>query len=219
MNHIYTKSNIKSMAVEHNKVDVITRFPPEPNGLLHLGHLKAMNVDFTYHKNCKSILRLDDTNPETETQEFVDSIIESVKWLGYKPYKITYTSDYFEQLIKYATDLINKGLAYVDTQKFDDIKKQRYDGTDSPFRNMTIPENIKLFEMMKTGEMKDCVLRLKINMKDANPNMRDPVAYRCKSAKHYRTGDKYKIYPSYDFSHGIVDSIEGITHSYCTFGI
>lgn len=197
---------------------VVTRFPPEPNFYLHLGHAKAMHINFTYHKDCECILRMDDTNPKTERQEYVDSIIEDVSWLGYKPCKITYTSDYFDVLYKYAIDLINMGCAYVDFSTSSEIKSMRKEGIESKYRNSSIKDNLTEFHNMFSGIYKenDAVLRLKIDMKSENHCMRDPIAYRIILTPHYKTGEKWKIYPSYDYSHGIVDSLEGITHSYCS---
>ena len=182
-----------------------TRFPPEPNGYLHLGHLKAMDIDFNYHPNSDCTLRLDDTNPEVEKQEFVDSIIDDVNWLGYKYSRITHTSDYYDNIFECAIKLIKKGLAYVDHQSFEIIKDQRYNQIDSPFRNKPIEENLHDFALMVEGKLPTSVLRLKIDMKAPNPNMRDFVAYRTKNFSHYRTGNKWCIYPTYDFSHCIVD--------------
>lgn len=198
--------------------EIITRFPPEPNGYLHLGHLKAMTYDFNKHPNCKCILRLDDTNPESEKQEFKDSIIEDVLWLGFTPWKITHTSDYFEQLYNFAIDLIKMDKAYVDFSSPDEIKSMRHDGIESIYRSKTIEWNLEEFKKMSDGHYSEntAVLRLKIDMKNTNHTLRDPIAYRIKFAPHYRTGEKYKIYPSYDYSHGIIDSLENITYSYCT---
>lgn len=197
-------------------IPIKTRFPPEPNGYLHLGHLKAMENDFNHHPNTECILRLDDTNPDAEKQEYVDSIIYDVKWLGYKPIKITYTSDYFDMIYNCAVGLIKKELAYMDHQSSEEIKNQRNNEMESPYRNQSIEKNLEEFEMMKEGKFPNSVLRLKIDMKSKNPNMRDFVAYRNKSSCHYRTGNKWKIYPTYDFSHCLVDSIEKIDYSYCT---
>ena len=195
-----------------------TRFPPEPNGYLHLGHVKAMLFDFEYNPGCDCTLRLDDTNPEAEKQEYVDAILEDVAWMGYTPSRVTYTSDYFGILYEYAETLVTKGLAYVDFSSPETIKEGRLNGTETAWRNTSVEENLVEFRKMKDGAYPDghCVLRLKITMTHTNPNMRDPIAYRIKHTPHYRTGDAWKIYPSYDYSHGIVDALETITYSYCT---
>jgi glutaminyl-tRNA synthetase len=198
--------------------EIYTRFPPEPNGFIHIGHLKAMMYDFNKHENCKCILRFDDTNPDKESWDFVNNIKEDVKWLEFEPYKITFTSDYFHLLYEYAIELIKNDLAYVDFSPPEKISEDRHTGTESLYRNASISINLQEFEAMKNGEYdeKDCILRLKINMKHSNHVMRDPLAYRIKKTPHYKTGDKWCIYPSYDFSHGIIDAIENITYSYCT---
>lgn len=195
-----------------------TRFPPEPNGYLHLGHVKAMLFDFEYHPGCECILRYDDTNPDMEKQEYVDAILEDVTWMGFNPFRITYTSDYFDHLYEFAERLIIDGKAYVDFSTADDIKKMRLSGIESEWRNKPVDWNINEFRKMRDGVYSngECTLRLKIDMTHENPNLRDPIAYRVKHSNHFRTGDKWKIYPSYDYSHGIVDSLENITHSYCT---
>jgi glutaminyl-tRNA synthetase len=195
-----------------------TRFPPEPNGYLHLGHVKAMLFDFEHHPGCDCTLRLDDTNPEMERQEFVDAILEDVAWMGFKPSRVTYTSDYFNTLYEFAERLIAEDKAYVDFSTSDEIKEGRLHGTDSVWRSKTVEWNLAEFRKMRDGMYKngECTLRLKIDMKHENPNLRDPIAYRIKHAVHYRTGDTWKIYPSYDYSHGLIDSLEKITHSYCT---
>ncbi|XWV24559.1 glutamine tRNA-synthetase [Tupanvirus deep ocean] len=197
---------------------VVTRFPPEPNGYLHLGHLKAMTFDFGYDPNCSCVLRMDDTNPKTEKLEYVASIIEDVEWLGFKPAKITYTSDYFDELFKFAVKLIEMDCAYVDLTPPDRIKEMRASGTESEYRSYPMVWHLAEFNKMANGfyHENDAVLRLKINMVDVNHALRDPIAYRIIYGSHYRTGDKWCIYPTYDYSHGIVDSIEGITHSYCS---
>lgn len=214
---------------------VNTRFPPEPNGYLHVGHLKAMAIDFEKHtsdtEKCHCILRYDDTNPETETQEFADAIrSDVVDFFGYVPYKITYTSDYFSQLLKFAWLFIKTGLAYVDFSTQDEIKKQRggggiVDGKQvwnapyaSPFRDSIPADNMIHFDKMVNGEYteKECCLRLKMDSLSQNPNMRDLVAYTIKHTPHFRTGRQYNVYPTYDFSHCIVDALEDIDFSYCT---
>ena len=199
---------------------IMTRFPPEPNGYLHLGHAKAMRFCFTSASNAggNCYLRLDYTNPEKETKEYIDSIKENCEWLGYHPWKVTYASDYFDDLYNIAVKLIKKGLAYVDNLSKQEISEYREKKIDSPYRNRTVEENLKLFEMMRQGrfEEKECCLRMKIDMKHNNPCMRDPVAYRIKYVPHPHAGDKWCIYPTYDFTHCLNDSLENITHSLCT---
>ena len=199
---------------------IITRFPPEPNGYLHIGHAKAMRFSFTSAAAVggHTYLRLDDTNPEKETKEFIDSIEENVQWLGYKPWKITYASDYFQDLYNIAIKLIKEGKAYVCNQSKAEMSEYRNQKRDSPYRNRTVEENLKLFEMMRQGrfEEKECCLRMKIDMKHNNPCMRDPVAYRIKYVPHPHLGNKWCIYPTYDFTHCLNDSLENITHSLCT---
>ena len=205
--------------------EVFTRFPPEPNGYLHLGHAKSICLNFglaeKFGGHCN--LRFDDTNPEKESQEYVDSIKKDVAWLGFSwGEKELYASDYFEQLYDFAVQLIIKGKAYVDDQSAEEISKHRgiptEPGVESPFRNRTVEENLKLFEGMKNGEFENGsrVLRAKIDMASPNMHMRDPVMYRIKKVSHHRTGDTWCIYPNYDFAHGQSDSIEKITHSICT---
>ena len=194
----------------------ITRFPPEPNGRLHIGHLKAMLKDF--NNTDLSYLRMDDTNPLTEKQEFVDNIIEDVDWFGFKYDKITYTSDYFQQLFDVAVKLISMGLAYVDSSTSAEIGMQRKNGTASADRERSIDDNMRLFMEMKDGKHPEgsYSLRLKIDYAHNNTSMRDPVAYRINYNEHYRTGKTWSVYPSYDFAHSLCDSFEKITHSYCT---
>ena len=208
---------------KHNQI--ITRFPPEPNGYLHIGHAKSICLNFgiAIKYNGKCNLRFDDTNPEKENKEYVDSIIEDVKWLGFEfNNKPLYASDYFDQMYNYAIELIKSGKAYVDDQNAKEIKDTRgtltKPGINSPFRNRDIDENLKLFKSMKGGHYKDGekVLRAKIDMLSPNINMRDPVLYRILHASHHRTKDKWCIYPMYDWAHGLEDSIEKITHSICT---
>jgi len=202
---------------------VQTRFPPEPNGYLHIGHAKALCIDFGVAEVFNGVcnLRFDDTNPVKEDVEFVDAIKEDILWLGYKWGKELYASDYFEILYQYAIELIKKGLAYVDDLSADQIREYRgtltEPGRDSPHRNRAIEENLVLFEKMKNGEFPEgsCVLRAKIDMASNNINMRDPTMYRILHASHHRTGSTWKIYPMYDFAHGQSDSFEGVTHSLC----
>jgi glutaminyl-tRNA synthetase len=204
---------------------VVTRFPPEPNGYLHIGHAKSICLNFgiaaEFGGTCN--LRFDDTNPVKEEQEYIDSIIGDVKWLGWDwQDRLYYASDYFEQMCEWAIQLIKKGSAYVDDSTPDQIREQRgtltEPGKDSPYRNRSVEENLDLFERMKTGEFPDGsrVLRAKIDMAHPNLNMRDPVMYRILHESHPRTGDKWCIYPMYDWAHGLEDSIEKVTHSICT---
>ncbi len=200
------------------------RFPPEPNGYLHIGHASSINLNFGLGEkyNAPVNLRFDDTNPAKEEKEFVDSIKRDVEWLGFKWAKECYTSDYFQQLYDWAVELIKKGEAYVDSQTSEAIAEQKgtptQAGTASPYRNRSVEENLALFEAMKNGETpegKD-VLRAKIDMSAPNMLMRDPIMYRCVHKPHHRTGDTWKIYPMYDWAHGESDFIEDISHSFCT---
>ena len=201
-----------------------TRFPPEPNGYLHIGHAKSICLNFGLADEFggKTNLRFDDTNPEKEEQEYVDSITKDVRWLGFDWDGLFYASDYFDQLYEYAVRLINDGKAYVDDLSADEIRKYRgtltEPGKESPYRNRSAQENLDLFERMRKGEFQDGsrVLRAKIDMASPNLNMRDPVMYRILRADHHRTGSKWCIYPMYDFAHGQSDSIEHVTHSICT---
>jgi glutaminyl-tRNA synthetase len=204
---------------------VHTRFPPEPNGYLHIGHAKSicLNYGIARDYNGKFNLRFDDTNPTKEEQEYVDSIIEDVKWLGADfEDRILYASDYFEQMYDYAVQLIKKGRAYVDDLDNETMREYRgtvtQPGKESPFRNRSVEENLELFDKMRKGKFKEGekVLRAKIDMSSPNMLLRDPVMYRIIHASHHRTGDKWCIYPTYDWAHGLEDSIEGITHSICT---
>ena len=210
-----------------NKYDgrVMTRFPPEPNGYLHIGHAKSICLNFglaeTYGGLCN--LRFDDTNPTKEEVEYVESIKEDVRWLGFDwGDRLYYASDYFDQLYHYAVQLIEQGKAYVDSLSAEEIKEYRGTlteaGKESPDRNRSIEENLTLFRRMRAGEFQDgrYVLRAKIDMASGNLNMRDPVMYRILHAEHHRTGNKWCIYPMYDWAHGLCDSIEGVTHSICT---
>jgi glutaminyl-tRNA synthetase len=204
---------------------VHTRFPPEPNGYLHIGHSKAICIDFgiaqEFGGQCN--LRFDDTNPVKEDVEYVDAIKEDIRWLGFDwEEREFYASDYFGQLYDFAVKLIKKGVAYVDDQTPDELSKNRgtltEPGIESPYRNRSVDENLDLFERMKNGEFPDGsrVLRAKIDMASGNVNMRDPVLYRILRTPHHRTGTDWVIYPMYDFAHGQSDSIEGITHSLCS---
>src|SRR5215469_5868536 len=203
---------------------VQTRFPPEPNGYLHIGHAKAICIDFgladEFHGHTN--LRFDDTNPEMEDVEYVDSIMEDIQWLGFHWDGLYYASDYFDQIYEWAIKLIQDGKAYVDDLTADQIRQYRgtltRPGKDSPYRNRAVEENLELFERMRAGEFPDGsrTLRAKIDMAASNLNLRDPIMYRILHAEHHRTGDKWCIYPMYDFAHGQSDSVEGITHSICT---
>ncbi|MFT7475757.1 MAG: glutaminyl-tRNA synthetase [Verrucomicrobiales bacterium] len=203
---------------------VQTRFPPEPNGYLHVGHAKSICLNFGIAADFDGVcmLRFDDTNPETEEQDFVDGIIEDVRWLGYEPGEVVYASDYFEQLFEWAESLISRGLAYVDDQDAETISEQRggftTPGVDGPFRDRSPDENLMLFRGMRDGEFADGekVLRAKIDMNHENMQMRDPVLYRIRRQHHVRTGDAWIIFPTYDWAHGQSDAIEGVTHSICT---
>jgi glutaminyl-tRNA synthetase len=205
---------------------VHTRFPPEPNGYLHIGHAKAISIDFgiaaEYGGKCN--LRFDDTNPSREEQEYVDNIMDDIRWLGFDwEDRLFFASDYFDQLYQWAVDLIKKGKAYVDDLSPDEIREYRgtltQPGKDSPYRNRNVEENLDLFERMRQGEFPDGarVLRAKIDMASGNMNLRDPVMYRIiQGTPHHRTGNTWCIYPMYDYAHGQSDSIEGVTHSLCS---
>lgn len=202
-----------------------TRFPPEPNGYLHIGHAKSICLNFSLAKKYNGLcnLRFDDTNPAKEEQEYVDSIKEDIQWLGFQwDGQECFTSDYFQQLYEWAVQMIKEGKAYVDEQTPEQIAEQKKSptepGIESPYRNRSVKENLTLFEKMKAGEFPDgaCVLRAKIDMTSSNMHMRDPLMYRILHKTHHRTGDKWCIYPMYDFAHGQSDYLEGITHSICT---
>ena len=204
--------------------EIYTRFPPEPNGYLHVGHAKSLCINFglaeKYHGKCN--LRFDDTNPAKEDEEYVESIKRDIEWLGFKWDKLLFASDYFDVMYQCAVTLIQKGLAYVSDETAEEIRLRRgtltQAGEESPFRNRSVEENLKLFAEMKAGKYADGekVLRAKIDMASPNINMRDPVLYRVLHATHHNTGDKWCIYPMYDFAHPIEDAYEGITHSICT---
>ena len=203
---------------------IITRFPPEPNGYLHLGHAKSLCINFGLAQKYggRTNLRYDDTNPTKEDVEYVDAIKEDIKWLGFQWAEERYASDYFDQLYEWAEQLIERGLAYVDDQTLEEMRATRgtveTPGTDSPWRNRSVEENLRLFREMKEGKYPDGakVLRAKIDMAHPNMMFRDPILYRIKHAHHHRTGNKWCIYPMYDYTHGQCDSIEHITHSICT---
>ncbi len=215
----------QDLANKKNDGRVHTRFPPEPNGYLHIGHAKSMYVNFGIAEDYGGLynLRFDDTNPVKEDVEYVDSIMEDIRWLGFDwEDRLYYASDYFGQLYEWAVKLIEDGKAYVDDLSADQIREYRgtltAPGKESPYRNRSVEENLELFRRMKAGEFPDGsrVLRAKIDMAAGNLNMRDPVMYRVLHAHHHRTGDKWCIYPMYDWAHGQSDSIEGITHSLCS---
>ena len=205
--------------------DIVTRFPPEPNGFLHVGHVKSICLNFGLAEDYKGAcnLRFDDTNPAKESVEYAQAIQRDVEWLGFKWNKeVRYSSDYFDQLYTYAQELIEKGLAFIDEQTAEEIRNNRGDfthpGINSPYRDRASSESMDLFQCMKAGEFEDgkMVLRAKIDMQSGNLNMRDPIIYRIKRQHHIRTGDKWCIYPMYDFTHCISDALEGVTHSVCT---
>lgn len=203
---------------------VLTRFPPEPNGYLHIGHAKSICLNFGVARkyNGKTNLRFDDTNPVTEDTEYVDSIKADIQWLGFEWAQELYASDYFEQIYNFAVQLIQNGLAYVDDSTAEEIAASKGTPTEpgkgTPYRNRSVEENLDLFARMRAGEFKDGekVLRAKVDLTSPNMHMRDPIIYRIKHAHHHRTGNQWCIYPMYDFAHGQSDSIENITHSFCT---
>lgn len=203
---------------------ILTRFPPEPNGYLHLGHAKSLCINFGLAQKYggKTNLRYDDTNPTKEDTEYVDAIKDDIRWLGFQWEKECYASDYFDQLYQWAEQMIEKGLAYVDDQTVEEMRQNRgtieSPGVDSPYRNRSVEENLQLFREMKAGKYADGekVLRAKIDMAHPNMMFRDPILYRIKHAHHHRTGNQWCIYPMYDYTHGQCDSIENITHSICT---
>lgn len=227
-NKVASSSFIRNIVIEdleNGKVsEVITRFPPEPNGYLHIGHAKAicLNFELADEFKGKTNLRFDDTNPAKEDIEFVEAIKEDVKWLGFEWDGLFFASNYFEEMYKRAVLLIKKGKAYVDDLSAEEMRKLRgtltEPGVDSPFRNRSVEENLDLFERMRKGEFKDGekVLRAKIDMTSPNYNMRDPVLYRISHTHHHNTGDAWCIYPMYDFAHPLGDAIEGVTHSLCS---
>ncbi|HBT59368.1 MAG TPA: glutamine--tRNA ligase, partial [Acholeplasmataceae bacterium] len=224
-NHSNFIKTIMIQDLESKKHDeIITRFPPEPNGYLHIGHARAIvnNFELAASFGGKTNLRFDDTNPGKEDVEYVNSIKEDIAWLGYTPNQIYYASDYFQEMFDRAIILIKKGKAFVDDQTADEISRGRGSltskGVDSPFRDRSVEENLTLFMNMKNGLYKEGekVLRAKIDMSSPNMNMRDPVIYRISFAHHHNTGDKWCIYPMYDYAHPLEDAIEGITHSLCS---
>ena len=214
----------KDLAEGKNGGRLQTRFPPEPNGYLHIGHAKAICMDFGIAQKYGGVcnLRFDDTNPTKENMEYVDAIMEDIKWLGFEWKNVYYASDYFQQLWDFAVELIKEGKAYIDEQTPEQIAAQKgtptTPGPDSPFRNRPIEENLMLFEKMNSGELEEgsMVLRAKIDMASPNMHFRDPLIYRIVKTPHHRTGTKWKAYPLYDFAHGQSDFFEGVTHSICT---
>lgn len=206
--------------MEFTKGKMVTRFPPEPNGYLHIGHAKAIRFNFTVAQENGGItyLRYDDTNPCKENHEFIDHINQSVNWLGYKPWKVSHSSDYFQELYEFAVQLIKNDKAYVCHQPAEDMSVFRNAKKNSPYRNRSVEENLDLFEKMRIGMFNEgeCCLRVKMDMQNDNPNMRDFVAYRIRYVNHPMCGDKWCMYPTYDYTHCIVDSLENITHSLCT---
>lgn len=225
VSHNYIQTIIENDLAEGRVDKVITRFPPEPNGFLHIGHAKSICVNFGLAQkfNGECNLRFDDTNPLKEDQLFIDAIKDDVSWLGFQwAGKVKYASDYFEQFYQWALHLINNGDAYVCELSAEQASEYRgwatKPGKESPYRNREIDENLALFEQMRNGEMPEgaAVLRAKIDMASPNMNMRDPILYRIRDVAHHQTGDAWRIYPSYDFAHGQEDAIEGISHSICT---
>lgn len=214
----------KDLTEGKNDGRVQTRFPPEPNGYLHIGHAKAICLDFGIAERYNGIcnLRFDDTNPVKEDMEYIDSIMEDIQWLGYKWHNVYYASDYFQQLWDFAVQLIKEGKAYIDEQSSELIAQQKgtptQPGINSPYRNRPVEENLALFNKMNSGEAEEgsMVLRAKIDMSHPNMHFRDPIIYRIIKTPHHRTGDKWKAYPMYDFAHGQSDFFEGVTHSLCT---
>ncbi len=215
----------QDLALNKNNGRVHTRFPPEPNGYLHIGHAKSICLNFGIARDYKGLcnLRFDDTNPQTEDVEYVNSIMEDIRWLGFDwQDRLYYASDYFERLYDYAVQLIKRSKAFVCDQSLEEMRKDRgtitEPGKESPYRNRSIEENLDLFARMRSGDFEEGarVLRGKIDMAHPNLLMRDPVFYRIRKESHHRTGNKWCIYPTYDFSHCICDSLEGITHSICT---
>ncbi|XP_064993094.1 glutamine--tRNA ligase-like isoform X6 [Musa acuminata AAA Group] len=220
---IWRAHNTKEKLERHLKVTggrVFTRFPPEPNGYLHIGHAKALFINFglAEERGGSCYLRFDDTNPDVEKREYIDHIQENIQWMGWQPFKVTFTSDYFQELYDLAVKLIHKGLAYVDHQSPEEVKEYREKKMNSPWRDRPIAESLKLFEDMRQGFIDEgkATLRLKQDMQSHNKNMYDLIAYRIKFTAHPRVGEKWCIYPCYDYSHCIVDSLENITHSLCS---
>ena len=208
-------SKTKSVLKDAVQGQVVTRFPPEPSGYLHIGHVKAAMMNFHYAKmhEGKMILRFDDTNPMNEKIEFVDNIMNDLKTMGITPDQVSYSSDHFEMLQNYMRQLIKDGKAYGDNTPAEEMKEKRDAGEESAARNNTPAQNLKIFEGMVAGTHKDYCIRAKLNMQDKVKCLRDPVFYRTKDIPHHRTGDRFKAYPTYDFTCPIVDSHEGVTHA------
>ena len=221
----FIEREINKDLLEGVNFEVNTRFPPEPNGYMHIGHIKAICVDFgtaaKYGGKCN--LRFDDTNPSKEDTEYVESIMDDIRWMGFQWDKVFYASEYYDKLYEFAVMLIKKGVAYVDDLSQEEMREYRgtltEPGKNSPYRDRSVEENLDLFERMKNGEFKEGekVLRAKIDMSSPNMNMRDPAMYRIAYAHHHRTGNKWCIYPMYDFAHPLSDALEGITYSLCSF--
>ena len=220
----FIRQLIKEDLASKKHDSIVTRFPPEPNGYLHVGHAKSICLNFGLAKEFsgRCYLRFDDTNPMKEDDEYVRAIIDDVKWLGFEWCAMTHSSDYYQELYDFACLLIQKGLAYVDSLSIDEIRAYRgtlqEPGRDSPYRTRSVEENLALFQRMKAGEFNEGehVLRAKIDMQSGNINMRDPVLYRIRHVAHQRTGTDWCIYPMYDYAHPISDALEKITHSLCT---
>ncbi len=219
------KSALNSKELLQDRVNkfgdiVLTRFPPEPNGYLHIGHCKAMRFNFMQAKinNGKCYLRFDDTNPTKENKEFIENIKENIKWMGYEPWKVTHSSDNFEQLYQFAVQLIKQGDAFVCSESAEEMRKKRGEGLPSKDRDRPIEENLRLFNEMRMGLYEEGAysLRARIDPKHPNTTMRDPVIYRIRFHHHPHVGDKWCVYPLYDYTHPICDSLEGITHSLCS---
>ena len=220
----FIRSMIEKEVHNQSSLVVATRFPPEPNGYLHLGHAKSICLNFgiATEFNGWTNLRFDDTNPDKESEEYMSAIKRDVEWLGFEWKSLCYASDYFDELYDCAVALVRSGDAYVDSLNAEEIREYRgtltQAGKDSPYRHRSVDENLELLNQMKNGEHEagEHVLRLKIDMASSNINLRDPAIYRIKKTHHYRTGDKWNIYPLYDYTHCLSDAIEGITHSLCT---
>jgi glutaminyl-tRNA synthetase len=220
----FIKTIIEADLASGKHDEIITRFPPEPNGFLHIGHARAIITDFesAIQYGGYTNLRYDDTNPSKEDDVYVKAILEDIRWLGYEPKNVYFASDYFEEMYDRAVLLIKKGLAYVDHSTPEEMAKDRGNvttpGQPSKYRMRSVEENLKLFEEMRAGKFKEgaCVLRAKIDMASPNMNLRDPALYRISYAEHHNTGKKWCIYPMYDYAHPLEDAIEGITHSLCS---
>ncbi|TVP84033.1 MAG: glutamine--tRNA ligase, partial [Alkalicoccus sp.] len=224
-NHTHFIKHIVTKDMEEGSYEeIVTRFPPEPNGYLHIGHAKSivLNFELADEFGGRTNLRFDDTNPLKEDKEYVDAILEDIQWLGFEPEAVRYASNYFDEMYRQAVKLIERGLAYVEDLSQEEIREMRGTlteaGEESPSRSRTIEENLELFEQMKQGKFEDGekVLRAKIDMSSPNINLRDPVLYRISHTEHHNTGSEWCIYPMYSFAHPLEDAIEGVTHSICT---